>query len=154
EAGVLIAPNATIADPELDKLNGGDGDWSGASIEIARKSSGHRGRGGKDDDFGFAGNDDLYLSHGKVYKVVEDGDDQVIGTWSESSRGKLTITFKTSNGDDAMIPTNEDVNNILRQVTYQNESDNPKESVILTVTVKDGNAKWNGEQGKGGEGRV
>src|SRR5690606_21744159 len=52
------------------------------------------------------------------------------------------------------MPTTDDVDNVLRQVPYRNTSDNPAENVTLAVTVKDGNTKWNGAQGQGGEGRV
>src|SRR5690606_26952461 len=34
---VLLAPNATVMDVELDALNGGQGNWSGATITVRRQ---------------------------------------------------------------------------------------------------------------------
>src|SRR5690606_4780357 len=72
-APVLIAANATVSDVELDQLNDGNGDCSGASLTIGRgrgHGGGHghghgHGKGRSPDEFGFVGND--------VYWMGEDG---------------------------------------------------------------------------------
>ncbi|MEJ0040526.1 MAG: tandem-95 repeat protein [Gammaproteobacteria bacterium] len=164
---VLIAPSATVSDVELDARNGGNGDWSGASITVGRKDEGedHDGHGwgggnhhgwghdGSDDQFGFVDANGLCFVDGEIRKSV-DTVTSVIGHYTVNDHGKLVISFATAEGDNSAIPTTADVNHVLRQVTYSNTSDDPKDSVTLTYRVEDGNGGWHGAQGIGGEGHA
>lgn len=155
---VRITPNVTLTDVELDSLNEGLGDWSGATIHIGRKHGGHGedSTAAAEDVYGFDNGNGLCFvagedGNGVIYKSVEDGQ-SAIGTYSIVN-GRVTISFSTEEGDDSAVPTSADVNNVLRQVTYANQSENPAESVTIAYYVSDGNGRWHGEQGRGGPGR-
>lgn len=156
EDGVLLAAGAQVADVDLDAMNGGLGDWSGASITIGRKEDGEDyhgygwGHWTSDDQYGFVDGNDLTFVNGEIVKTVE-GVQSVIGRYFTSHSGELKITFSTAEGEGSAIPTTADVNHVLQQVTYRNTSDDPEESITLTFRVEDGNAYWRGEQGWGGK---
>src|SRR5690606_34912996 len=155
---VLITPWAKLTDVQLDKLNNGDGDWSGATIWIGRKHGGHgeNSIAAKQDSYGFVDGNGLCFVTGEdgsgiIYKETGEGQ-SAIGTYTIKN-GRVTIEFSAENGDGAAVPTSADVNNVLRQVTYENLSQDPPESVTIAYYVSDGNSRWHGEQGSGGPGR-
>ncbi|MCC5979859.1 MAG: putative Ig domain-containing protein, partial [Salinarimonas sp.] len=138
-ASVQIAPDVGIADVELDALNGGDGDYSGASLTIMR-------------DGGLNAQDRLSVATGGALTVMGGPDGggtistggNVIATIADTGNGQLQLTFE-SNGT---IPTTALVNETLRAVHYENASNDPPATVSLRWTFSDGND--DGSQGTGG----
>lgn len=122
---IVLDANVVIEDIELDNLNGGVGNYDGASVTITR--------------MGGANSDDLFTLQGSFnYAVV--GTDLIksggaIGSFTDDGAGTLTILFS----DDSQIPTTADVNAVLGLISYSNNSDNPPSSLTLTYTVNDGN---------------
>jgi uncharacterized delta-60 repeat protein len=118
---VVIAQNAHISDAGLDVLNGGAGNYSGASLILAR-----HGGANAEDVFGAVGSSNLVLSNGKVTLGSA-----VVGTYQQSG-GQLTIAFGAA--------TSQQVNNVLNQLTYTNSSHAAPASIQLDWTFSDGNA--------------
>ncbi|MFV1495455.1 DUF4347 domain-containing protein [Phaeobacter sp. JH20_02] len=132
-SAVVLDSTATIADTELASLNGGNGDFGGASLTIARN-------GGTDleDDFGFDVTGALFTVSGNM---LQSGG-QSFATFAEVG-GTLTISFTSL----ATPATTALVNDVLQRVTYSNTSNDPDASVQLDWTFSDGNV---GSQGSGG----
>ncbi|MCX2980883.1 hypothetical protein EYC98_08400, partial [Halieaceae bacterium IMCC14734] len=126
QPAIVLDNNVTIADVELDALNGGAGDYSGASLTLARNLAAN-----SDDVFGFVDGNDITLSSGNL---VKNGD--VIANFDTSVAGELTITYVSVDGE---IPTTADVNAIQRQITYSNSNDLPPTSVDIDWDFNDGN---------------
>ncbi|MEL6750483.1 MAG: tandem-95 repeat protein, partial [Pseudomonadota bacterium] len=133
-AAQIIDSSVAISDSELDALNGGAGDYDGASLTLVRT-----GGANTDDVLGFSDGNGITLA-GNV--LVKNG--QSIGTFDTTTSGQLTITFTNANGE---VPTSADVDAILSQLTYANSSDTPDASVQIDWTFSDGNS---GAQGPGG----
>ena len=134
-ASVVLDANVSIFDENLNALNGGNGDYSGASLTIARNISANG-----DDVLSFADGNGITLVAGNLLK-----NGQAIASFdTTSTAGQLVITFTNANSE---IPTSIDVDNILRQITYANSNDTPPASVQLDWTFNDGNT---GFQGTGG----
>ncbi|MCB9917355.1 MAG: LEPR-XLL domain-containing protein [Planctomycetes bacterium] len=132
---VVLDSDVDVSDSELDALNGGAGNYAGASITLSRS-----GGAVADDVLGFQDGNGVTLSGGNLIK-----NGQVIATFDTSTTpGQLTLTFSDSGGE---IPTSSDVDNILSQITYANSSDDPPDSVQIEWTFDDGNT---GSQGSGG----
>ncbi|MBT9100001.1 hypothetical protein KFZ76_20070 [Methylovulum psychrotolerans] len=112
-----IAPHALIQDAELDALNGGLGNYSGASLTLAR-----HGGANAQDVLGVSGT--LALSNGSV---VLGG--TVVGTYQQSP-GQLTLLFGTA--------TSAQVNSVLHQLTYTNSSQAAPTAIQLAWTFNDG----------------
>ncbi|HEY7986383.1 MAG TPA: cadherin-like domain-containing protein, partial [Methylophilaceae bacterium] len=129
ENGVHLVLDSTVSiyDPELAVLNNNNGNYSGASVTLAR----HGGANAQDL---FSGIGNLSFSGGHALLSSVD-----IGTVS-SSNGTLTITF---NGN----ATQTVVNQALSSLAYANNSDAPPTSVQIDWTFNDGNT---GAQGTGG----
>jgi hypothetical protein len=130
--GVLDG-SATVSDKDLDAFNGGAGDYSGASLIIARHSGANA-----QDAFAF-GASALFTVSGNE---LQSGG-QAFATFT-SVGGVLTINF-TSAGTAATTAL---VNDVIDHVTYANQSDTPPPSVTLDINFSDGNG--NGAQGAGG----
>ncbi|MCB1914612.1 MAG: DUF4347 domain-containing protein, partial [Rhodocyclaceae bacterium] len=134
-AAVVLDANVDVSDAELDALNGGDGNYAGASLTLARN-----GGADADDTFGFSDGNGISLA---AANLVKNG--QVIATFDTTgTSGQLAIVFTDGNGE---VPTSADVDNVLRQITYANGSDAPPASVQIDWTFDDGNS---GAQGSGG----
>ena len=127
-APVPLDADVQIFDAELSALNGGSGDFGGATLTLER-ASGANG----DDDFssvgplGF-GATDFFLSGVKK------------GTYTGSPAGRLSFTFDPG-------VTNADVNQVMQSIAYGNTNDTPPASVDIVWTFDDGNG---GTQGVGG----
>ena len=137
EAGtaVVLDTDVDVADPELDYIYSGNGNYSGSSLTLVRN-----GGVNSDDVFSFNDGNGISLAGGNLIKNA-----QVIATFDTlSTTGELVITFTDANGE---IPTSADVDNILRQITYSNTNDNPAASVQIDWTFDDGNT---GSQGING----
>ncbi|MEL4888110.1 beta-propeller fold lactonase family protein [Pectobacterium betavasculorum] len=120
---IVLAPDATVSDAQMDKLNGGKGNYDGATLKITLGD----GKTAQDKLSLNAGNG-LTLSGDTLQK-----DGVVIGQVSNKD-GVLTISFNSNAGT---IPTTEDVQNTLRQITYSSDSHTPAARVAVTVTLAD-----------------
>lgn len=120
---IVLAPDATVSDAQMDKLNGGKGNYDGATLKITLGD-------GKTalDKLGFSADNGLTLSGDTLQK-----DGVTIGQVSNKD-GVLTIRFNANAGT---IPTTEDVQNTLRQITYASDSRTPATQVAVTVMLSD-----------------
>ena len=134
-AAVILDGDVGVSDVELDALNGGLGNYAGASLTLVRD-----GGANGDDIFSFTAGNGITYSSGYLIK-----NSKIIATFDTTSTpGELVITFTDAN---VQIPTSADVDNILRQILYSNSSDNPPATVKIDWTFSDGNT---GSQGGGG----
>src|SRR5690606_20394034 len=129
-AAIALASTALVADEELDALNGGDGNYSGAALTIARN-----GGAASDDSFSFSDANGISLAGGNLVK-----NSQVIASFSDNN-GTLTVTFTDANGG---TPTSADVDAILQQILYSNSSEDPESSVQLDWSFSDGSNSGTG----------
>ncbi|MFJ5401391.1 beta-propeller fold lactonase family protein [Pectobacterium sp. CHL-2024] len=120
---IVLAPDATVSDAQMDKLNGGKGNYDGATLKITLGD-------GKTalDKLSLSSGNGLTLSGETLQK-----DGVTIGQVSNQD-GVLTIRFNANAGT---IPTTEDVQNTLRQITYASDSRTPAAQVAVTVTLSD-----------------
>ncbi len=123
----------TVSDAELGALNSGSGDYSGASLTIARQ-----GGANAQDAFAFSTSGATFTVSGNE---LQSGGN-TFATFS-SVGGTLQISFTSS----ATAATTALVNNVLEHVTYTNLSASTA-SGTLDWTFNDGNS--NGAQGVGG----
>ncbi len=133
-AAVALDTTVQIADAQLASLNSGAGNYSGASLSLARQ-------GGADsqDVLGFNTTGASFTLSGAN---LQSGG-QTFATFT-STGGTLTINF-TSSGT---IATQALVNDVLSRITYANSSDAPTTpSITLAWSFSDGNT---GSQGTGG----
>lgn len=126
----MLDDNVTISDTELDALNGTAGNYSGATLTIARN--------------GGANADDVFAESGNLSALTAAGNltfnSLVYGTVTTNSGGTLVLTFS----DSSNIPTTAIVNSIVQAITYSNSSDAPDASVTLDWTFNDGTANSTG----------
>ncbi|WP_330115143.1 Ig-like domain-containing protein [Pseudomonas sp. JS3066] len=123
-AAIVIDADASLSDADLDLLNGGSGNYDGASLVVVRN-----GGANASDLFGFLDGNGITLVGSNLVK-----NGQVIGSFDTSTSGQLTLTFTDASGQ---IPTTADVNHILQQLTYANSSNDPVASVALSWTFAD-----------------
>jgi uncharacterized delta-60 repeat protein len=122
---VVLDTNVTVRDVELDALNGGNGNYNGARVVLARN-----GGAIAEDVFSFIDGNGITLSGGNLLKSS-----QVIATFDTTTTpGELSIAFTDANGQ---IPTSADVDNVLRQITYANSSGSPPSSAQIDWTFLD-----------------
>ena len=134
-AAVVLDADVDVSDAELDALNGGLGNYAGASLTLVRN-----GGASADDAFAFNDGNGITLSGGNLIKNA-----QIIASFDTTTTpGELVVSFSDAGGE---IPTSADVDNILRQITYANSNDTPPASVQIDWTFDDGNT---GAQGAGG----
>jgi uncharacterized delta-60 repeat protein len=126
-AAVILDSAVVIVDAELVALNGGLGNYAGASVTLARQ-----GGANAQDLFSARGN--LSFSGGNAVMAGT-----AIGTIS-NALGTLSITFNSA-------ATQAVVNQVLSSIGYANSSDAPPASVQVGWTFNDGNT---GSQGAGG----
>ncbi|MGW9065874.1 putative Ig domain-containing protein [Achromobacter animicus] len=122
---VTILPSGTLSDPQLDVLNGGNGNYQGASITVERA-----GGANADDRFGFISGDNLRLD---AANGVIQLNDAVIATFSQAN-GVLTLTFTGP-------ISKTDAQNVLRRIAYSNASNDPTRdgaTIALRTTLHDG----------------
>ena len=131
---------AAVSDAELDALNGGNGDYSGAYVYITRIVGGFPAPN-DDDAFGID-------TAGASFTLAGNGDLQFGGlTFAnfDGSAGTGAIYFTS----DATPATTALVNEALSRLTYANQNDNPPASLDLAYTFIDGDGT-SGNQGSGG----
>ncbi|WP_066253511.1 Ig-like domain-containing protein [Hydrogenophaga flava] len=116
--------NATLSDAELGALNGGNGNWAGASLTIQRP-----GTAVGADTLGFNTSGALFTVSGSN---LQSGG-QTFATFTNTG-GVLTINF-TSSGTTATTAL---VNDVAQRITYR--SDTPAGDATLRYTLSDGTA--------------
>ena len=123
-SAVVIDSDVTISDTELDALNGGNGDYAGASLTVARN-------GGADasDSFGFDTDGAGFMVNGSD---LEDGG-QAFASFTNSG-GTLTINFTGA----STTATSTLVDEVLQRITYANTANDPDASVTLDYIFNDG----------------
>ncbi|AWY00366.1 hypothetical protein A8139_10410 [Marinomonas primoryensis] len=114
--------NATVTDTELDALNTGSGDYSGASLTVARSAGAWSA-----DTFDFGQNG--YTVNGSN---LQSGG-QTFATFTNTG-GTLSINF-TSSGTTATTAL---VNAVMKDISYRN--DTPAGDAIIRYTLSDGNS--------------
>lgn len=134
-AVVQLDADATISDLELDALNGGNGDYSGASLTLARN-------GGADtsDLFNLASGGNLTVTGGPAGGGTITAAGNVIATIANTGPGQLQLSF----ADNGTVPTTALVDEMLQAIRYSNGSDDPGASVQLDYTFSDGGASDSG----------
>ena len=113
--------NASLTDTELGALNGGNGNWSGASLTVQRSAAVSA------DTFGFN-------TSGALFTVSSNNlqsGGQTFATFTNAG-GVLTINF-TSSGTTATTAL---VNDVARRITYRN--DTPAGDATIRFTLHDG----------------
>ncbi|MBF0245035.1 MAG: hypothetical protein HQL31_07155, partial [Planctomycetes bacterium] len=117
---IVLDSDVTVADTELDALNGGAGNYNGASITIARN-------GGADTQDVFGNTASLgVLTQGTTFTY----NSTTVGTVTTNSAGTLKLTFN-ANATSAIVDS------VLQSITYSNSSDDPI-SPTLNWTFNDG----------------
>ncbi|WP_199243959.1 DUF4214 domain-containing protein [Bacterioplanes sanyensis] len=134
-AAVQLDANATISDQELDALNGGNGDYSGASLTIARN-------GGTDasDLFSVLTGGNLTVAGGPNGGGTVSAGGNAIATIANTGNGQLQLSF----ADNGTTPTTALVNEVLQAIRYSNSSNDPAANVQLDFTISDGAANGTG----------
>ena len=122
---------ASVSDLDLDALNGGNGDYGGATLTVARQ-----GGANADDLFQFAASGSFTVNGGNL----ESGG-LVFASFTNSG-GTLTVSFN----DSGTTATTALVNAVLEAIQYANNNDTPPASIDLNVTLDDG-APANAGQG-------
>ncbi|NLS12186.1 DUF4347 domain-containing protein [Vibrio sp. SM6] len=120
-SAIVIDDDVTVSDTELDALNGGVGNYDGATLTIARS--------------GGANANDVFANNGLLGALTEGGNlvynGTTVGTVTTNSNGTLTLTFN-SNATTALV------NSVLQNITYANSANEPAGSVVLNFTFNDG----------------
>lgn len=120
-AAVSIDNDMTVADTELDALNGGNGSYDGATVTIARS-----GGANSQDEFSHTGLlGSLVQGNTFTYNASS------VGTVTTNSGGSLVLSFNSS-------ATSAIVDGVLQSIGYRNSSEDPASSVTLNFTFNDG----------------
>jgi probable HAF family extracellular repeat protein len=135
---VALTAGVDISDPDLDPLFGGNGDYSGVSVTIARHG------GPVSTDTFFVVPDSQFVgggTSGPLY-YLSGGIPEFFGFLQSDAPGSLKIVFGSGNA----VPTKALVEDVLHHVEFVNTT---ATAVPMTfdVTVNDGNT---GAQGTGG----
>jgi hypothetical protein len=140
---VRLDGGATVSDVELDALNGGAGDYKGASVIIGRAGSPVP----NPEDTFFFGGAGMAFGVDNVNHVLLSGGLQ-FATFNIPTSGALAGTIAVNFNSLNTIATSALVDNVLGHITYENQSDTPPASVTMHWTFNDGN--FGGLQGSGG----
>ncbi|MDO6525574.1 Ig-like domain-containing protein [Motilimonas sp. 1_MG-2023] len=120
-SAVSIDNDMTVADTELDALNGGNGNYDGATVTLARS--------------GGANSQDVFSHTGLLGSLVQGNtftyNASSVGTVTTNSGGTLVLTFN-SNATSAIV------DGVLQSIGYRNSSEDPASSVTLNFTFNDG----------------
>ncbi|MCP4388273.1 MAG: VCBS repeat-containing protein, partial [Gammaproteobacteria bacterium] len=129
-AAVVLDADVNISDAELDALNGGLGNYDGASLTLVRN--------------GGVNADDVFSNTGSLGTLTQGGNlvygATTIGTVTTNSGGTLVLSFNT-NATSALVDST------LQSIAYSNTSDDPPASAQIDWSFDDGNT---GSQGTGG----
>ncbi len=122
---VAIDADVSVSDADFDVLNAGNGNYSGASIVIARS-----GGAVSSDIIGFTNSNGINQIGNSLIK-----NGLSIASVNSATQGQWTITFTDANTE---IPTRADVIAVLRQLTYSSSNEDPATSVNLDLVFNDG----------------
>lgn len=139
-AALQLDANASVVDQDLDALNGGAGNYSGASLTLARS-----GGANTDDRFSLISGGSVSATGGPAGGGSVSAGGNVIAVMTDTGNGQLEIIFQ----NNGTVPTRALVIEVLRAVHYANASNVPPASVILNWVFSDGNSGAD-EQGTGG----
>ncbi|MFY8325389.1 tandem-95 repeat protein, partial [Pseudoalteromonas sp. ZZD1] len=124
---IVIDSDVTIADTELDALNGAIGNYNNASLTISRN--------------GGASTQDVFANNSLLGVLIEGNtftyNSTTVGTVTTNSSGTLVLTFN-ANATSAIVDS------VLQSITYQNSSESPSSSVTLDYVFNDGIANSTG----------
>jgi hypothetical protein len=120
--GAVLEPGLTVSDSDLDKLNGGAGNYDGATFTIERD-----GGGNLDDGYFIDTSSGIALTAPNNQLQVNG---QTVATASVDN-GALTISFNSS-------ATTAAVDNVMEHIGYENTNSAPPDSVTLDYTFDDG----------------
>ncbi|GEM_PF-6316108 len=129
---IILDGDVTVSDIELDALNSGNGDYSGASLSITRNGGSNNA-----DGFSMVSGGNLSVSGSSI-----SAGGNVIATLTTSLSGVGTLSFE----DNGTTPTTALVQEVLQAIRYQNSSNDPAAVVQLNYTFSDGGSG----QGAGG----
>ncbi len=121
-----VSGNATLADAEFGALNGGNGNWAGASLTLQRPSGAV-----SSDIFGFDTSGAQFSVSGTSASGNLQAGGQTFATYTNTG-GVLTVTFTSSTA----IATTALVNDVAHRVTYR--SDTPAGDATVRFTLSDG----------------
>jgi Hint domain len=125
--GAVLEPGLTVSDTPLDTLNGGAGNYDGATFTIERDG------GGNPDDTYFLDNNSGGISlSGSNIEI----NGQTVAT-AGASGGVLEVDFNSS-------ATTADVDDVMEHLRYANTSATPPDSVTLDYTFDDGSVSATG----------
>ncbi|MBB1300744.1 Ig-like domain-containing protein, partial [Pseudoalteromonas sp. SR44-8] len=120
-SAIVIDSDVTIADTELDALNGAMGNYNNASLTISRN--------------GGASTEDVFANNNLLGALIEGNtftyNSTTVGTVTTNSSGTLVLTFN-ANATSAIVDS------VLQSITYQNSSESPSSSVTLDYVFNDG----------------
>ncbi len=133
-SAVVLDSNVTVSDVELAALNGGNGNFAGATLVLVQNGGANAA-----DVFSMITGGNLTLNGSNI----ESGGN-VIASFDTSTSGQLTITFQ----NNGTIPTTALVNEVMQAIRYSNSSNDPASSVQIDWTFSDGNS--GSAQGTGG----
>jgi VCBS repeat-containing protein len=126
DPAVRVDTDVSVADAELDALNGGAGDYTGATLRVLRDG----GANAEDVlDIDAAG-----ASFSVVGNAINDAAGKTFATFA-SGAGTLDISFA---GLDGGVPTSALVDEVASRITYRNTSTTPPGSVALRYDLADG----------------
>ncbi|MCP4287156.1 MAG: hypothetical protein GY792_22375, partial [Gammaproteobacteria bacterium] len=122
-SAIVLDPVRNVIDADLDALNGGLGNYDGASVTLVRN--------------GGASADDVFSNSGLLGTLTESGaldyNGTTIGTVTTNSGGTLVLTFNT-NATTALVDST------LQSIAYSNSSDTPPASAQIDWSFDDGDA--------------
>ncbi|MFK7834981.1 MAG: hypothetical protein AB8B60_02065 [Sulfitobacter sp.] len=128
---IVLDGSVAITDPDLDELNGGNGDYTGATLSIARDG----GVDGTDTlSVGTGGN--LTVAGGPSGGGTISASGHVIATMTDTGAGQLQIDF-VNNGT---TPTTALVGEVMQAIRYANTSDDAPAVIQLNWSFSDGNS--------------
>ncbi|MGN7612430.1 autotransporter-associated beta strand repeat-containing protein [Magnetococcales bacterium HHB-1] len=121
---VTLDGDGTISDSDLEALNSSNGDFSGASLVVQRSGT-------------VVTSDTFAVTDGSNFAVSGtnlQSSGNTFGTIDTTTSGSITISF-TSTGTTA---TTELVNEVLQNITYQNDTPAGDATILFTVTDEKG----------------
>ena len=119
---MTLDTDVTLVDPELDALNGGNGNYSGGSLQVQRQ-----GGANTDDVFTLPGTTtNLTIAGGNITNT---GTGHLIGTFTNTG-GTLSVTWSDAAGT---IPTTALVSEFLQAIQYQNTVDSGTHQINFTL---------------------
>jgi len=134
EGGSVVAldGDVTVSDAELDSLNGGNGDYSGATLTVVRN-----GGANTNDSLSVVSGGNLTVAGGPNGGGTITAGGNVIATIADAGDDdELTITF----ADNGTTPTTALVNEVMQAIRYSNSSNDPSASVQIDWSLSDGNS--------------